>query len=147
MAGAALEVDFQDGLVQQVFSELIARGDDLTPAFDDIGEYLRRSHWERWDDEQAPDGTPWEPLSPRYAKRKKKGQDSILLLDSYLRDTLAWSADTDSLEFGTNLIYGATHQFGDDDRNIPARPFLGLSDDDEEEVLEILRDYFALAAD
>ena len=54
---------------------------------------------------------------------------------------MRYHATTDRLEFGTDRKYGATHQFGDPRRNIPARPFLGLSDDDHREVLDILQEH------
>ena len=40
---------------------------------------------------------------------------------------------------GTNEAYGPTHQFGDDNRNIPAHPFLGLSD--AADVLDIVENH------
>lgn len=147
MAGASIQVDFQDQQVQRVLAELLHRAEDLTEAFEGIGIYLSGSHDERWDDQQSPDGAPWAPLSPKYQQRKKRNRDKILVLDELLQGSLAFNASKDSVEFGTNLIYGATHQFGDDSRNIPARPFLGISEDDEAEILEILRDYLALAVD
>ncbi|WP_241085742.1 phage virion morphogenesis protein [Candidatus Vondammii sp. HM_W22] len=45
----------------------------------------------------------------------------------------------DSLEFGTDRKYGATHQLGDQERGIPARPFLGIDDQDRDEILAILQ--------
>jgi phage gpG-like protein len=39
------------------------------------------------------------------------------------------------------MIYAATHQFGDEDRNIPSRAFLGISDDDETELIRDI-DYY-----
>ena len=61
-------------------------------------------------------------------------------------DTLAYQVSNDHLEFGTNLEYSATHQFGRDADGIPARPFLGLSDgvwNDEVEIVEILQSHLA----
>jgi phage gpG-like protein len=37
--------------------------------------------------------------------------------------------------------YAATQQFGAEERNIEARPFLGLSTEDEIEVIEILNQF------
>lgn len=77
------------------------------------------------------------------AERKKKNADKILVLDSYLKDLLRYqvSEGGTALDLGTDRVYGDTHQFGDPDRNIPARPFLGLSDQDKAEVLEIIHDH------
>ncbi len=143
MAGAGINIDYQyqDRHVLDALDRLIQSGRKLEPVFADIGEYLQQSHADRWARQVDPDGAPWAPLSPRYAARKKKSSDKILLLDGYLRDLLAYNASDSGLEFGTNRIYGATHQFGDPARHIPARPWLGLSATDETEVLDILSDH------
>ena len=70
---------------------------------------------------------PWPDLSPGYLKRKKKNRDKILVLDGWLRQ-LNYATSKTELRLGTDRVYGATHQFGDPDRNIPARPFLALDD-------------------
>ncbi len=40
----------------------------------------------------------------------------------------------DSVEVGSNLEYAAVHQFGY--KNIPARPYLGVSESDGRRVLQ-----------
>lgn len=147
MAGARIELDIDDRPVQAALERLLEAGRDLSPALQDIGEYLQLAHDDRFREEVAPDGTPWAPLSPRYRRRKRRNADKILMLDGFLRDLLRYREDGQTLEFGTARPYGATHQFGDPDRNIPARPFLGISDDDEIEILAILRDHLAEAVD
>lgn len=143
MAGASLSIDyrFDDRQVVELLDRITRQTDNMQPVFADIGEYLLLSHAERFEAQVSPDGTPWEPLSDEYRARKPKNQDLILVLDGYLSGTLAYDASQDSLAFGTPRIYGATHQFGDADRGIPARPWLGLSTDDEQEILEILSDH------
>ena len=42
---------------------------------------------------------------------------------------------------GTNLIYAATHHYGDPGRNIPARPFLSVSDDARQAIIRTLLDH------
>lgn len=143
MAGASLgigiEIDNRD--VLQALRRLQEAGGNLQGAFADIGEYLLISHRERWDQQVSPDGTPWAPLAPKYQARKKKNQDKTLLLEGDLRDLLRYQASPDGLEFGTDRIYGATHQFGREEAGISARPFLGLSDQDRTEVLAILQEH------
>ncbi|MCG9736482.1 phage virion morphogenesis protein [Pseudoalteromonas shioyasakiensis] len=57
---------------------------------------------------------------------------------------MAYNIGDSSLEFGSNLEYAAIHQFGGASdmiprlAAIPARPFLGLSERDEKEVIEIM---------
>ncbi len=145
MAGARITIDIDDREVLAVLDQLLARLDDPTPALRDIGEALLNSHHRRFEEQVAPDGTPWAPLSPAYQAKKKKNKDKILVLDGYLSGLLTYQVSSDGLELGTNRIYGATHQFGAPQRNIPARPFLGLSEDDRTEVLEILSDHLTRA--
>nr|WP_086938885.1 phage virion morphogenesis protein [Thaumasiovibrio occultus] len=60
---------------------------------------------------------------------------------------LNYSADDDSLEFGTNCEYGAIHHFGGSpdmrpaNAAIPARPWLGASADDLDDIAQILTDH------
>lgn len=146
MAGASITIDINDAPVLDVLGQLLRRANDLTPAFGDIAEYLyesTRSRIERGG--PAPDGTPWAPLSPAYQRRKKKNQDKILILNGYLLGSIHPEYGPDFAIVGTNRIYAAAQQFGRPEIHLPARPFFGLSDDDEREVLDILSDYLLAA--
>lgn len=146
MAGAYIEITAEDLGVLEALNRLQGQVGDLTSVFNDIGEYLLISERARFDAQEAPDGTPWAPLSPKYQRRKAKNKDRILVLDGYLRDLMRYQSSPEALEFGTDRIYGAAHQFGRPEINLPARPFLGLSDADEREVLEIIKDQLDRAA-
>lgn len=146
MSGAALEMKAEllaDPALTRAQAALlnIAGASFVEAVFNDIGEYLLISHRDRWGQGVSPGGEPWEPLSARYRARKRKNKDRILVLEGDLRDTLRYQADAARLAFGTDRIQGATHQFGDPERNIPARPFLGLSEADEAEVRAIVQDH------
>lgn len=176
MAGANLSItiNYEDRQVINVLRRIQKTGADMRVVFSDIGEYLLQSTQARFETEQAPDGTPWEPLSDATIRRKMlkgvrrgKGQKrkslttiqgntkigairtlaamKILVESGNLRDTLRYQASWDSLKFGSDRIYAASMQFGDDDRNIPSRPFLGLSDEDKHEVLLILKNHLRQA--
>ncbi len=140
MSGAGVRIDHKidDQNVLVALSALLTAAGSLKDPFEDFGQYLLLADRERFDREESPDGSPWEPLKPEYKKRKKKNADKILVLDSYLRDSREYNADDYTFEFGSNSIYAATQHFGDDERGIPARPNIGLSDDDELELLDIL---------
>lgn len=143
MAGASIRID--DREVLEALRRLEQAGGDLTAAFSVIGEKLLRSHRERFNRQRDPQGKPWAPLSPKYRARKKRNQDKILVLRGYLSGLLRYQAGGSRLELGTDRVYGATHQFGDPKRNIPARPFLGLSEEDRGMVLEVLQDHYRRA--
>lgn len=142
MAGAFLDVSVDTREIEKALRDLQAAVTDLQPAFRDIGEYLLRSHDERFRDGVDTDGNPWAELNPKYKARKPKNQDKVLVLSGDLMDSLNYDASPTALEFGTNSIYGATHQFGSEDDGIPKRPFLGISSDDASEILRILQDHF-----
>ncbi|MGE0388452.1 MAG: phage virion morphogenesis protein [Gammaproteobacteria bacterium] len=149
MAGGQLRLSVQVEVqpVVDALNRLVAAGARLRPAFKEIGDYLLQSTEARFRAQRSPDGVPWAPLSPAYAARKAKaGKGSTLLvLNGYLRDQMRYQADDDELRFGTDRVYGATHQFGRPEARIPARPVLGLDAADETEIVAILNDHLAAA--
>ncbi|MDO4776308.1 MAG: phage virion morphogenesis protein [Cardiobacteriaceae bacterium] len=116
-----------------------------------IGEALLRSTKKRYAKQQAPDGTRWAPLSPQYAawkKRHKKGR-KILKLEGEMRNTLNYQAGDASVAIGSDREYSSIHQFGgrfkafgQHNAVMPARPFLGLSAEDEQAILDTIADAF-----
>lgn len=144
MAGASISIDykFPDKEIAARLRALVDAGEDLEPAFIDIGEGLLNSTHDRWEQQVDPEGNAWEPLDPKYQARKKKNADKVLVLEGFMRDTLAYNTSRQSMEMGTNLIQGATHQFGDEERGIPAREYLGVSEDDEQMMEDTLHDHF-----
>ena len=148
MAGATLEFDFtlDDREAQRRLRQLIARGESLAPMLADIGEYLDLAHRERWDNQTSPDGEPWKPLKASTVMRKqRKGRDRGILVESGdLRDLLRYQIEGNELAFGSDRIYGATQQFGDEDRGIPARAWLGFSREDVLAIEDIVKDYVGL---
>lgn len=162
MAGASLDINLEisnAAEVKAVFESLQARLADLTPVFQDIGEAMLNVTRERFNSQTAPDGSTWQALSPGYTKRKPRNKDKILTLYGHLRGTLNYQAGPREVRIGTPLIYGATHQFGAAKGAfgrtrfgvpipwgaIPARPFLGLSSSDEQDLLDILNEHLSRA--
>lgn len=115
-----------------------------------IGEALVSSTKQRFEDEKAPDGTSW-PKSIRAAS--SGGQ--TLSDKGHLKNSINAHATATSVEVGTNIKYAHVHQDGMEIKaknakclrfqaggrwvkkkkvTIPARPFLGISDDDMEEI-------------
>ncbi|MDD5037127.1 MAG: phage virion morphogenesis protein [Methylococcaceae bacterium] len=154
MAGSFLQIQYDDHLVLDALRRLSASAANLEPAFEDIGEALLLSHANRWRQMVDADGNPWHPLSEAYRQEKPKNKDKILVLDGYL-ERLHYDATPDGLKLGTDRIYGAVQQFGAKKGefgvtshgvpipwgDIPARPFLGVSEDDKREILDILSEH------
>lgn len=146
MAGSSIKITTQgDRAISEVLQQLLEQSQDLTPALNDIGEYLLETHQQRFIEQQTPDGTPWEPLSPTTLARKRRG-DRILTEEGNLANNLRYQLTNDGLEFGSNEEYAAMHQFGGTtspfsmmpNQEIPAREFLGIADEDEQQILRIL---------
>lgn len=89
-------------------------------------------------EKRGPDGTPWPEWSPGYAATRHGGQSLLDARGDLIRSLTAF-ADRQSAGWGTNLVYAATHQFGRD--AIPARPFLGVSDENFQDLLAIAEDW------
>ena len=130
---------------------LQAAGEGLSPAMLDISETLQAIVERSFAGEQAPDGTPWQALTPATRKRRdRKGYTGPTLQRSRtLLDSIQADAGTDFAQVSTNLRYAAHHQFGSKPEwrhNIPARPFLGLGPGDEDEIMDIVERHFARSA-
>lgn len=110
MAGVTLEFDNAAALAYiQAAADALGNPE---PLLRDMGEYLMIAHDARFASQSAPDGTPWQALSPSYLRRKRKNQDKILRLDGYLANTLRYQVNGGELLFGSNRSYAAIHQFG-----------------------------------
>jgi phage virion morphogenesis protein len=93
------------------------------------------------DEKSSPQGEAWSKWSDRYARRRHGGH-SLLQGQGDLLDSIGYAVGADEVEIGSNLIYAATHQFGDADRNIPERAYLGLSTDNEADLAADIEEWF-----
>lgn len=122
---------------------------------------LRNSTLDRFKKEQSPENKKWEKR--KYGNNRKK----LLKNTGILRNSIKSKANKKIAIVGTNLEYASTHQFGAKNRrikaknskllkfkigdrwistkevtvNIPARPFLGISEEDKEEIKDVLDFY------
>lgn len=116
---------------------------DTHSLFEEIGAELESQTRRRIAEEkEAPDGQPWPAWSPNYAASRHGGQ-SLLQGEGDLLDSIQYQvfADGSGVEWGSNLIYAATHQFGDAERGISQREYLGLSDDNADDIGTIIDDW------
>lgn len=88
----------------------------------------------------SPDGGRWQPWSSSYAATRGAGQ-SLLMDSGQLLMSIYQRVESHAVVVGTNKSYASDHQFGKD--HLPARPFLGLSDDDKEAVQNVANDYLS----
>lgn len=165
-----ITLKFDDAPVLEALQGLFLRASDLRPALLEIGEDLTRSTRRRFVTSTTPDGTPWAPnsavtidrylgvfggsykkdgsLSKKGAARK--GNKKPLIGESKdLSTTIAYQLEgTSAVMIGSNKPYAAMQQFGGTKAqwphlwgDIPARPFLGLSDGDRRTILDTVTSY------
>lgn len=155
MAGARVEVEFDNAAVLAAIRGALAELADPRPLLLDIGEALVNSTRDRFSAQRGPDGQAWQALSPRYLATKAPNPGKILQRRGDLVQKIFPQVQGTTLLVGTDRVYGAVHQFGalkgkfgKTKRgapipwgDIPARPFLGISDDDASEIIAIARDH------
>ncbi len=127
-----------------------------------LAEGVRESTLERFRQSKAPDGRRW-----RTSIRAAQEGGRTLIQTAQLRSSIHSRADASGFAVGTNVKHAATHQFGEPGRTIrarrkkalrfqvggkwiskkqvritiPARPFLGLSDEDMQEMKATVEDF------
>ncbi len=140
-------VEIKSDQVTAALSKLAVDLADMTPVMEDIGEYLVRSTKKRFADGIAPDGTDWLANSAVTLSRKSDPRP-LFGTSGTLNQQIFHEAGSDFVEVGSNRVQAAMMQFGGTKvqfphlwGDIPARPFLGLSEADETNVLDIIEDY------
>jgi phage virion morphogenesis protein len=166
MTGAAWEVTFDDAAILGALDRLeLGLGED-GPLLRQIGEYGVASTQRRFQSETAPDGIPWAALNPAYASLKGGGYN-ILTLSGTLQRSMNFRTGASVVRWGSPMIYAAVHQFGAtivpknaralyfklglggvremvvQSVTVPARPYLGISAEDAEEIIALTTDFMA----
>jgi len=113
MAGTHITITLDDENLRRQLGDLIGALTNPGHALRSIGEELQRTTQDRFDPGQkkAPDGTPWARNSPVTIARK--GRDNPLYERGILQGSIRYQlSGARGVEVGTNLVYGAAHQFG-----------------------------------
>lgn len=147
-----IKIDLNDVEVIAAFNRLLAAGGNLKPVYQDIGEHLVDATKRRFSDGVAPDDARWAELSPITIARK--GHAKPLIGESRrLGVEISYQLIGNGVEIGSPMEYAATQQFGAKARSfaggkspwgdIPPRPFLGISEADRLDILDILREHLS----
>lgn len=152
MAGVRMELEGADEALAAL-GLIVARIDHPRPLYDELGRMLTTSTGQRFEDEEDPEGNPW----PKSIRALLDG-GKTLTDSTALRGSITWEASDTGVSVGTNVIYAAIHQLGGiitaktsaglhfqiggvwvtkASVTMPARAFLGVSDADETEILNI----------
>lgn len=154
---AQIRVEISQDNASPYFQKL--KNVDLRPALLSCGEEHLITIQNRFDAETDPYGVRWKPrkeialysrirVRPRAPKKANlvinNPNRPILFLSGRLRNSIIYQlVDNKTLLVGTNVIYAATHQFGDPSRGIPQRAYLDVNEEDRRKIREIFRNYLA----
>ncbi len=137
MTGVAVETDVRI----PVTALMRLTDDELALIAQEIGaRILNQTQLRVADEKTAPDGSSWPAWSEAYAETRK-AQHSLLVgegLNNGLLETLDDYTTGMQAVVGSNLVYGAIHQFGSEDGALPARPYLGLSADNRTAIEDLV---------
>jgi phage virion morphogenesis protein len=166
MPEITIKMDGADA-VRERLREISSRVSNMSPIMKAIGDRIVEQTKKRFEaGGPAPDGTPW--VKPKTPNPKRRG---TLRVSDQLRDSIrAQMIGNNAVAIGTNKIYAAIHHFGGRTaahiirpRNkkalfwpgaghpvksvkhpgsvLPARPFLGLSRENSDELLGIINEW------
>ena len=128
------------GLDEAIAKIAALGGFHLAELTDDAAAILESSTRGRFETKEAPDGTPWVPWSGEYDATRNHGVHSLLIEEGDLNDSIASFSTGTEIHVGSNLVYAAHHQIGGDEigSGVPARPYLGVSDEDELDLRDLV---------
>lgn len=143
--------------IQRLFQSIRQFGGNPTPLLQDLAFLGENSTRERFSSQTGPDGQRWKP-----SLRAQLTGGKTLTQDGHLAGSISSYVNDKSAVWGVNRIYAAIHQFGGTIKakgtgglrfqiggrwsnkrqvTIPGRPFLGLSDADRQDMLDLVSDH------
>jgi phage virion morphogenesis protein len=155
-----ITIEIKNDQVTPALSNLADLFGDLTPLMGRLAQQLQTSTLDRFPTGRAPDGSVWAPKSPVTLARNPGYTRPLIGRRGELSSTIGanWGADFAEISSARPqaavLQFGAAQgAFGRTKRggpipwgNIPARPFFGISAQDETDILEIVAEWFQAAA-
>ncbi|TVO57537.1 phage virion morphogenesis protein [Denitromonas halophila] len=164
-------IEINEGRVFDTLAELAQALRGPQPYLVEIGEMLVDTTKQRFADSAGPDGVRWvmnsratiEAHLGRYRNTTRKdgrinargaavvqGKRPLIGIVGALSTQIYYDVDGDSLRVGSPMAYAAMQHFGGRKSefghlwgDIPARPFLGISDSDEREIGDIVSRYLS----
>ena len=147
MSDKPIEIKIDNKDVERKLLELAQKSENLRPLMKNIAGIFASATEENFKNEGRPD--KWIELSEATKKqrtKKKKWPGQILQVSGQLASSISTQYDDESAIIGSNLDYAAIHQLGGDAGRgkkvkIPARPYLKLTDNDFNEILDATKQY------
>ena len=155
-----LKIELNASAARDAIRYAIQSLEDMTPVYQDIGEYMIEATRRRFIDGRAPDGSLWAPKSQATLERyRRMGYGSLgrplIGASKALSRQIQKIVSRDGVVIGSAQIYSGVMQtgaargaFGADRHGrpvpwgrIPARVWLGLSPVDELYIVEIVDEH------
>ena len=155
-----LAIKFDGKTVQSALAQTIAAIENPRDMLQQIGLELAESTMKRFPQGKGPDGVPWAKKSAVTLARHPRGGTRPLIGESKVLSTSITSrVEGNVVVVGSNAVQAAVQQFGAPAGSlwrgkgkrggnamapwgdIPARPFLGVSAEDEQTILKVVAEY------
>lgn len=155
-----IKIELKEDEISAVLDRVSAALTDMSPVMERIGDDLLSGTDQRFRDGIAPDGSAWAPKSAATLEAYRRGPDSVSFRpligpSKSLSTTISFRAGADFVEIGSNAVYAAVMQFGAAKGafgttsrgspipwgDIPARPFLGISDTDRSNIITTVTEW------
>ncbi len=148
MPDDSVEIKIDNKEVTERLLELANKGENLRPLMKNIAGIFASSTEDNFREEGRSD--KWIDLAETTKKKrvkKHKWPGQILQVEGKLAASINTQYDDDSAIIGSNLPYARIHQLGgmagkNNKVKIPARPYLRLTNDDFEEILNSVEKHF-----
>src|SRR5574344_1794831 len=142
-----IEIRIDNKAVEEALLKVASKCEDLRPLMKNIAGIMADAVEENFEQEGRPD--KWQELAESTIKHRKKTKHwpgRILQVEGQLATSITTQHDSESAVIGSNLAYAAIHQLGGNTGRglktlIPARPYLGLTSDEYEEIIDECKKY------
>jgi phage virion morphogenesis protein len=135
--GIGLKIEVKSSGLEKRLARLTTSA--LKDLMDSIGSLVEiQTNFRIESEKRDSEGKPWVPWSEDY-EPTRHGNQSLLINKGDLQTSITHNVRGSDVEIGTNVIYGAVHQFGY--KEIPARPYLGISKLNERELEQLIEDW------
>ena len=146
MPDKPIEIRLDNKKVEEALLELAQKTSNLRPLMKNIAGIMADSTEENFKEEGRP---KWQDLSEvTKTARRKTGHypGQILQVSGQLALSITTQYDDESAVIGSNTVYATIQQLGgkagkNKKVNIPARPYLNLSEDNYKSILNSICDF------
>lgn len=155
MTGVIMHIEQDDRRLRSAIRQYIALGNNPQVLMEDLAVIGENTTRERFRTQLDPQGARWKP-----SLRAQIRGGRTLTQDGHLGDSITHRSDSKKAEWGTNMVYAPVHQFGAriraknggklrfrlanggfatvDEVQVPQRAFLGISANDEADMLDAI---------